>query len=99
MLIHCVNVKFKDSVTPEQVAALDAAIAALPGQIDHIRRVVHGRDLGLRPANADYAMVMEFDDTESFLAYRAHPAHDAVARDHFFPLGESILATQFLTED
>ena len=32
MLIHRVNVRFKDAVTPAPVAALDAAIASLATQ-------------------------------------------------------------------
>jgi Stress responsive A/B Barrel Domain len=97
MLMHCVNVRFKNDVTPEQVAALDAAIGALPGQIDLIRRIDHGPDIGERPTNADYAMVVEFDDAEAFFAYRDHPAHQSLARDHFLPLAESTLSIQFLT--
>ena len=99
MLVHCVSVKFKDATTPDQVAAFDTALAALPGQIDLIRRTRHGRDLGQRPTNADYALVSEFADTESFYAYLEHPAHQALARDHLLPLAESFHSTQFLTED
>lgn len=99
MLIHCVSVKFKDAATPAQVAAFDAALAALPDQIDVIRRTRHGRDLGETPANADYALVSEFADAEAFNAYRAHPAHQALVRDHLIPLAESVHSTQFLAED
>jgi heme-degrading monooxygenase HmoA len=98
-LIHCVTVKFKDAATPDQVAALDAALAALPGQIDLIRGTRHGRDLGERPTNADYALVSEFADSEAFYAYLEHPAHQALAHDHLIPLAESFHSTQFLAED
>lgn len=99
MLIHCVTVKVKDDAAPDQVAAFDAALAALPGQIDLIRRTRHGRDLGQRPTNADYALVSEFADAQAFYAYLEHPAHQALARDHLLPLAESVHSTQFLTED
>lgn len=99
MLIHCVSVKFKDATTPDQVAAFDTALTALPGQIDLIRRTRHGRDLGQRPTNADYALVSEFADAQAFYAYLEHPAHQALARDHLLPLAESVHSTQFLTED
>jgi hypothetical protein len=99
MLIHCVTVKFKDAATPDQVAALDAALAALPGQIDLIRRTRHGRDLGERPTNADYALVSEFAHAEAFYAYLEHPAHQALVRDHLIPLADSFHSAQFLTED
>lgn len=98
MLVHCVTVKFNGAATPDQVAAFDAALAALPGQIDLIRRTRHGRDLGERPTNADYALVSEFVDAEAFYAYLEHPAHQAVARDHLIPLAESFHSTQFLAE-
>lgn len=99
MLIHCVTVKFKDAATTEQVAAFDAALAALPGQIELIRRSRRGRDLGERPTNADYALVSEFPDAEAFYAYLEHPAHQALARDHLIPLAQSFHSTQFLAED
>ena len=98
MLIHCVTIKFKDAATQEQVAAFNAALEALPAQIDFIRQTRHGRDLGERPTNADYALVSEFADAEAFYAYLEHPAHQALARDHLIPLAESFHSTQFLTE-
>ena len=69
MLIHCVNAGFKDAVTPAQVVALDSANAALRGQIELIPQARHGLDVGERPTNADYAMVLELDDAEAFFAY------------------------------
>jgi len=98
VLIHCVTVKFKETATPEQVAAFDVALAALPAQIDLIRGTRHGRDLGERPTNAHYALVTEFDDAAAFHAYLEHPAHQAVVRDHLAPLADSFHSTQFLVE-
>lgn len=99
MLVHCVVVRFKPDVTPNQVAQLGAAIAALPGHVQGIRRAVHGADVGERVTNADYALVLEFDDVDAFLAYRDHPAHEALVQDHVRPLAASTAATQFLVGD
>ncbi|MFC4945864.1 Dabb family protein [Pseudonocardia sp. GCM10023141] len=99
MLIHCVTVIFKESATSERVAAFDVALAALPAQIELIRETRHGRDLGERPTNADYALVTAFDDANAFHAYLEHPAHQAVVRDHLAPLADSFHSTQFLVAD
>lgn len=93
------TVKFKDAATPDQVTAPDAALAALPGQIDLIRRTRHGRDLGERPTNADYALVSEFGTAEDVNTYLEHPAHQAVTRDHLLPLAESWHSVQVVGYD
>ena len=94
MLIHCLTLRFTDSVTPTEVGAFRGALAALPDQLDFPVRIRHGRDLGERPTNADYAVVAEFESIEDFNAYLAHPAHIDLPRGHV----ESLQSVQFVVD-
>jgi hypothetical protein len=82
MLIHCLTLVFKDSASSADVEAFRAALADLPARLPFAIRTRQGPDLGVRPTNADYAVVTEFERAEDFAAYLAHPAHLAVPRDH-----------------
>ena len=94
VLVHCLTLKFKASASATEIEAMRAALAALPSQFDFLIRTRHGRDLGERPTNADYAVVTEFENTENFYTYLSHPAHLAVPRDHV----EAMHSVQFLTD-
>jgi len=95
MLIHCLTCNFKESASSEQIDTFHAALAALPHAIDVNIRTRHGRDLGDRPTNADYAVVSEFDSIEDFYTYLEHPAHQAISLDHL----ASWSSVQFLVDD
>ena len=94
MLIHCLTLTFKESATPTQVEAFRAALAALPEQVGVPIVTRQGPDIGERATNADYAVVSEFESTDDFHTYLAHPAHLAVPRDHV----ESVHGVQFVVE-
>jgi hypothetical protein len=99
MILHAVTFTFRDDVTTEQLDALDAALAALPGQVDALRRYHHGRDLGLRPGTGDYAVAAYVDDEAGLTAYLDHPAHVAAVQAHVQPIVVSRQAVQLLVED
>lgn len=94
MLLHCLTVRFKKSATPQQIETFHTAIAALPGQIDLPFHARQGFDRGERPANADYAVVSEFENAEDFQRFLDHPVHQAVPRDAV----ESFTSVQFMIE-
>ncbi|MFD2421719.1 Dabb family protein [Amycolatopsis pigmentata] len=94
MLIHCLTVRFKETATPQQIETFHAALAALPDQIDLPFHARHGHDRGERPANADYAVVSEFESAEDFSRFLEHPAHKAIPRDAV----ESFNSVQFMVE-
>ncbi|MFG1923228.1 Dabb family protein [Cryptosporangium sp. NPDC048952] len=82
MLIHCLTLVFKDSATSADVEAFRTALAELPARLPFAIRTRQGADLGVRPTNADYAVVTEFEHAEDFGAYLVHPAHLAVPKEH-----------------
>jgi len=79
---HLVMFRFEPDVTDADVAAMAAALDALPGSIDAIVDYRHGRDLGLAPTTFDYAIVAEFADVDGFTTYRDHPLHQQFIADH-----------------
>jgi hypothetical protein len=91
MLIHCVTLRFRDSASAADIETFVQAVAALPGRLDFPIRTRQGSDLGERPANADYAIVTEFETVEDFNAYLIHPAHLALPSE---PV-ESLQSVQF----
>lgn len=91
MLIHCVTLRFTQAASPADIDAFTRAVAALPGLLDFPVRTRHGHDIGERPANADYAIVSEFETVEDFAAYLVHPAHLGLPRAAI----ESMQSVQF----
>ena len=69
MLIHCVTLRFTQAASPADIDAFTRAVAALPGLLDFPVRTRHGHDIGERPANADYAIVSEFETDEQAASY------------------------------
>ncbi|WP_300010892.1 Dabb family protein [Pseudonocardia sp.] len=94
MVIHCLTLRFRESASSTDIEAFAQAVAALPGRLDFPIRTRHGHDLGERPANADYAIVTEFETVEDFAAYLVHPAHLELPREAI----ESMQSVQFHVE-
>ncbi len=85
---------FRDGVTADQVRALTTALQALPGQIPEIRDYRFGPDLAVNDGNHHYAVVADFDSVDGYLAYRDHPAHQALIAEHIRPIVASRAAVQ-----
>ena len=82
MIRHVVMFRWDESVTDEQLVAMSAALDALPGAIAEIAAYRHGRDLGIRATNFQYAITADFANLDDFAAYRDHPAHQQFIADH-----------------
>lgn len=95
MIRHCVTFRIAEGTSDEAVAALEAALRALPETIESIEAYWVGRDLGLRDTNADFGVVADFADEEAFLAYSGHPDHQAVIRELVEPIVVERNAVQF----
>lgn len=53
-------------------------LGELPGAIPQLRGYSFGADVGISDGNYDFAIVADVDTDQDFLAYRDHPAHQAV---------------------
>ena len=95
MLRHIAMIRFTDSVTDEDVRAIDEGLAGLPAVIDEIRSYSFGRDLGFSDTNYHYAVVSEFDSRADLDAYSGHPQHVHVLTTCIKPVLEDIVRIQF----
>ena len=95
MIRHVVMFRWNTGVDEAHVAATTAAFAALPAQIPQIVSYAFGRDLGLAAANLDYSVTGEFASVDDFVAYRDHPAHQALLQSFIVPFIQERHAVQF----
>jgi hypothetical protein len=95
MVTHIVMFSWVDGVTDAQAAAFADALEAMASELSHLVTMRHGRDLGYREINADYALVATFANKADWDAYQAHPAHLAFIRDIVTPIQASRRAVQF----
>ncbi len=82
MIRHVVVFRWNDTVTDRSLTATAAALDALPDAIAEIAEYRHGPDLGLTPANYDYAVVGDFASADDYLVYRDHPEHQRFIAEH-----------------
>jgi hypothetical protein len=83
---HVSCLTWSDAATPNAVAAVVAALDALPAQIPDIRAYHVGADLGLADGNADLVIIADFDDVAAWRRYQEHPAHRAVIVEQIRPI-------------
>jgi stress responsive alpha/beta barrel protein len=95
MIRHVVLFTWTPAATEEQKQALHAELATMPPAIDVIRAYRYGPDVGINPANTDYAVVADFDDAAGYVTYRDHPAHRAMVECYVSPIVASRAAIQF----
>jgi len=86
MFRHVVMLRWKPEATPEQRAAVETGLAALPARIPEIRGYTIGPDAHVNEGNYDLVIVADFDDVDGYLVYRDHPDHQAVIREHIAPI-------------
>lgn len=77
---HIVLFRFKPSVTADQKDRLAESILALGHQVDTVRSMSVGADLGAYPGNYEFAVVVDFDDEAGLKVYNTHPDHLRMAQ-------------------
>jgi hypothetical protein len=92
---HVVMFRFADGTTDDQKEAVRAALQRLPELIPEIRAYRYGDDLRLRDDNFDFVVTADFDDVDSFLAYRDHPDHQKAIAEFIAPIVKARAAVQF----
>ena len=79
MIRHVAVFRWAEGTPSADVDAFASALAGLPALIPEIRSYRFGPDAGLgMSANADFAVVADFDDAEAYATYAGHPAHQDV---------------------
>lgn len=77
MIRHVVLFTWTDGMTEEAERQFAAELTALAGKLG-VPSYRAGPDVGLVEGNFDFAVVADFDDAESYLAYRDHPEHQDI---------------------
>lgn len=79
VLRHVVLFAFRPETTPDQIAAVEAAFAALPAQIPAIIAFEWGRDVSVegKAQGFTHCFLVTFEDEAGRAAYLPHPAHQA----------------------
>ncbi|MDA8262271.1 MAG: Dabb family protein [Actinomycetota bacterium] len=97
MVRHLALFKFRPDLDPAELAAIAAAVEEFLSGYRGLVKAVHGADLGLREGNYDYAVSVDFESTEDYLAYAGHPAHLEMIATHLTPnmIARSALQLEF----
>jgi hypothetical protein len=95
MIRHVVMFTWKPEATPAQQEQVLTELRALPPLMKGVRAYHAGPDAGLVSGNFDFAVVADFEDAESYLAYRDHPAHRAVIDQTISPIRQERASVQF----
>lgn len=99
MIRHVVAFRWSEGVSDEAKQAVEAGLAALPGQITPIRAYRFGPDAGLADGNFDFVVTADFSDEAGYFEYRDHPAHRAVITETILPIMAERAAAQVRIED
>ena len=94
MFRHVVMMRFTPESNPDQVAAMQARLVQLPGQIPEIRNYVLGEDARVNDGNYDFVIVADFDNVDDYLVYRDHPVHQAAISESIKPILADRVAVQ-----
>jgi hypothetical protein len=81
--------------TDKQKHQVAEELGALPPLMTGLRSSQVGPDAGIIEGTFDFALVADFEDVESYLAYRNHPAHRAVVEQVINPIAKERVAVQY----
>jgi hypothetical protein len=95
MIRHVVLFAWIPEATDKQKHQVAEELGALPPLLTGLRSFHAGPDAGIIEGNFDFAVVADFEDTESYLAYRNHPAHRAVVDQVISPITKDRVAVQY----
>ena len=82
MIRHVVLFKFRPDMTNDQKHAFSTALSDFYANYSKPLNVCHGPDLELSNGNYEYAISLDFDNSEQFISYSNDPAHLDLIKDH-----------------
>ncbi len=95
MIRHVVLLTWTAEATDEQKQRIADELRALPPKMSGLSAYQVGPDARIVDGNADFAIVADFDDVPSYLAYREHPAHRAVIDQFVIPIAARRVSAQY----
>jgi hypothetical protein len=99
-LKHALFLKFKESVSPEQVKEVEEAIAKLPSRCDSVKAFEWGKNNSPETHDEGFTdcFMFTFDDAKGLKAYAATPEHKAVV-EKILAVAEKGRVLDFWTKD
>jgi hypothetical protein len=94
VILHLVNFRWKEGITPKDVVNLCEQLAAFRQKVDCLVGYHFGPDLGLRQGNADFGIAALVSSPEALDEYLEHPAHHELVGKVLGPMIASRQAVQ-----
>jgi hypothetical protein len=95
MIRHVTLFAWVPEATDQQKQQVAEELRALPPLMNGLRSFHVGPDARIIDGNFDFAVVADFDDAQSYLAYRNHPAHRAVVEQVTAPITRDRASIQY----
>jgi Stress responsive A/B Barrel Domain len=95
MIRHVVLFTWDDDMTDELERQVADELTELATKLAGVRAYHAGPDAGLVEGNFDFAVVADFDDAASYVAYRDHPEHQDIIGRLTRPHATSRAAVQY----
>jgi hypothetical protein len=95
MIRHVTLFAWVPEATDQQKRQVAEELRALPPLLTGLRSFHAGPDAGIIEGNFDFAVVADFEDAESYLGYRNHPAHRAVVEQVTTPITKERVSVQY----
>jgi hypothetical protein len=95
MIRHVVLLAWTPEATDRQKQQVTEELQTLPALMTGLRGFQVGPDAGIVAGNYSFAIVADFDDPQSYLAYREHPAHRAIIEQVINPITRDRVSVQY----
>ena len=95
MIRHVTLFAWVPEATDEQKQQMAEELRALAPLMTGLRAFHVGPDAGIIEGNFDFAVVADFEDARSYLAYRNHPTHRAVVEQVTSPITRDRVSVQY----
>jgi hypothetical protein len=95
MIRHVVLFTWDEEMTDEMERQFAAELTALAPRLAGLRSYHAGPDAGVIEGNFDFAVVADFDDAESYLAYRENPEHQDIIKRFSAPHSKNRASVQY----
>ena len=95
MIRHVALFAWIPEATDKQKQQVAEEVRTLPPLMSGLRAFRVGPDAGIVEGNFDFAIVADFDDAQSYLAYRRHPAHRAIVEQVTNPITRQRASIQY----
>lgn len=95
MIRHVALFSWTQDMTEEKEKQLTAELTALAPALPGLRSYHVGPDAGIIAGNFDYAVVADFDDADSYLAYRNNAEHQDIIKRLTAPNAKARASVQY----